>query len=200
MLAARGFAQKLGRVLGLRGAEAGVGVATLAAGAGAGAGSGLVRGAVQMQAPVSGDAPVPVAVPVAVPVMQAPEFAGKRVLVADDSEINRTILRTFLERIGFEVTLAADGAEAMERWRPEHDLVCLDIEMPKFDGLSTLKRIRAAAGDAGAPAPMALAVTVNALTQEVTDYMKAGFDACLPKPFSRSDLVDILRRRWPAQG
>lgn len=180
MLVARGLARKVGRALGF-GAVALVRDETQA-----------VAGAAFLSAPapVAGNAPASVAL--------APEFAGRRVLIADDSEINRTILRTFLERLGFEVTLAADGAEGLERWLPVHDLVCLDIEMPKLDGVTLLSRIRNAAVDAGAPPPMALAVTVNALTQEVTEYMQAGFDACLPKPFSRSDLVEILRRRWPA--
>lgn len=126
------------------------------------------------------------------------EFTGKRALVADDSEINRTILRTFLERLGFEVTLASDGLQAVELWRPEHDLLCLDIEMPQMDGMLTFIRIRSEVLQRGLPMPMALAVTINAMTDEVTSYMQAGFDGCLPKPFSRIDLVNILHRRWPS--
>ncbi len=119
-----------------------------------------------------------------------------RALVADDSEINRMILRTFLDRLGFDVTLAATGAEAVALWEPEHVLLCLDIEMPELDGVSALLRIRDEVAARGIAAPLALAVTVNAMTQDVTDYMQAGFDGCLAKPFSRNDLVDLLRRRW----
>ena len=127
------------------------------------------------------------------------EFAGMRALVADDSAINCTILRTFLERLGFDVTLAADGQEALERWMPGgHDLVCMDIEMPRMDGLTAFVRMRDEAAAHGVAMPMALAVTINAMTREVTGYLEAGFDACLPKPFSRNDLVGLLRRRWPA--
>lgn len=129
----------------------------------------------------------------------AAEFDGLRALVADDSEINCTILRTFLERLGFEVTLAADGLQALDRWKPGvHDLLCLDIDMPELDGLAALERMKVEAAKRGVPMPMALAVTISAMTQEVTTYLQAGFDACLPKPFSRGDLVDLLRRRWPA--
>lgn len=129
----------------------------------------------------------------------AAEFAGMRALVADDSAINCTILRTFLERLGFEVALAADGVQALERWTVERfDLLCLDIEMPEMDGLTAFRHMKAEATGRGAQMPMALAVTINAMTQEVTAYLEAGFDACLPKPFSRGDLVDLLRRRWPA--
>lgn len=134
------------------------------------------------------------------PKAEGAEFAGMRALVADDSEINCTILRTFLERLGFEVTLAADGVQALERWRPaQHELLCLDIEMPNMDGVTALMHMKAEAVRTGAGMPMALAVTINAMTHEVTTYLQAGFDACLPKPFSRNDLVDLLRRRWPAR-
>lgn len=134
------------------------------------------------------------------PVPDAAEFAGLRALVADDSAINCTILKTFLERLGFEVTLAADGVQALERWRgARFDLLCLDIEMPELDGLSAFVAMKTEAEQRGAAMPMALAVTINAMTQEVTQYLQAGFDACLPKPFSRGDLVDLLRRRWPAK-
>lgn len=193
MLVTRGLAQKVGRVFGFGAARAAL--------------DGEVTQATQSQ---GDDRSWPVAaarLPLSggglsdrgvTPVAQAAEFGGMHVLVADDSEINRTILRTFLERLGFEVTLAADGVEAVDRWQPVHDLVCLDIEMPRLDGMNAFLHIKDEASRRGLPVPMALAVTVNALTHEVTTYLQAGFDACLPKPFSRGDLVDLLRRRWPA--
>lgn len=197
MSVARGLAQRFGRVLGLGAGvdEAGVD--------GAGVGSGVVgadgsgRDLPVVAGLASDLAAGNVAAGTVMPGAQPAEFTGMHVLVADDSEINRTILRTFLERLGFEVTLAADGVEAIDRWMPEHDLVCLDIEMPRLDGMNAFLRIKDEAQRRGQPAPMALAVTVNALTHEVTAYLQAGFDACLPKPFSRGDLVDLLRRRWP---
>lgn len=123
-------------------------------------------------------------------------FAGRGALVADDSEINRLILRTFLERLGFSVTLAADGREAVEMFRPSHELLCLDISMPELDGLGALREIRARVVGQAGPMPLALAVTVNSLSHQVEEYLAAGFDACLPKPFARAELEALLHSRW----
>lgn len=131
------------------------------------------------------------------PTETAAPFAGRKALVADDNEINRIILKTFLERLGFGVTLAGDGAEAVRNWRSDHDLVCLDIEMPEQDGMAALSDIRAAAQAKGIGKPLALAVTVNSLSHQVAQYLSAGFDACLAKPFSRAELEVMLRQRWP---
>lgn len=127
----------------------------------------------------------------------AAPFAGRKALVADDNEINRLILKTFLERLGFGVTLAADGMEAVRNWQPEHDLICLDIQMPEQDGIAALSEIRDAVTPRGLVMPLALAVTVNSLSHQVAEYLSAGFDACLPKPFSRAELEVMLRQRWP---
>lgn len=123
-------------------------------------------------------------------------FAGRRSLVADDNEMNRMILRTFLERLGLEVTLAADGIEAVRLWRPDHDLLCLDIQMPGQDGLRALADIRVRVAAQGGVMPLALAVTVNSLSHQVTEYLSSGFDACLPKPFARAELQALLHDRW----
>lgn len=200
-----GLAWRFGRVLGLRGR---VVVETAKDGEGLAQDAGVFAADVPVARDAALAAPLSAPMRVAATVGdagqvrqtgQGAEFGGFRALVADDSEINCTILRTFLERLGFEVTLAADGVEALERWVPGgHDLLCMDIEMPNLDGLTAFVRMKAEATRRGIAMPMALAVTINAMTHEVTGYMEAGFDACLPKPFSRNDLVDLLRRRWPA--
>lgn len=123
-------------------------------------------------------------------------FAGRLALVADDSEMNRMILRTFLERLGFGVTLASDGRQAVDRWRPEHDLLCLDIQMPEQDGMAALADIRARVAARGMVMPLVLAVTVNCLSHQVAQYLSCGFDACLPKPFARAELEALLRSKW----
>ena len=123
-------------------------------------------------------------------------FSGRRALVADDNEMNRMILRTFLERLGLTVTLAADGLEAVANWRPDHDLLCLDIQMPGQDGMQALADIRVRVAAQGGVMPLALAVTVNSLSHQVTQYLSSGFDACLPKPFARAELESLLHARW----
>ena len=129
-------------------------------------------------------------------VVEPRPFAGRLALVADDSEMNRMILRTFLERLGFGVTLAADGRQAVQNWRPEHDLLCLDIQMPEQDGMAALADIRVRVAARGLVMPLALAVTVNSLSHQVAQYLSCGFDACLPKPFARAELESLLRSKW----
>lgn len=137
--------------------------------------------------------PEPVPVAPAAPVASGQPLDGRRVLIADDSEINRTILTAYLTGMGAQVTAAEDGEQAAQVFRPDAlDAVCLDILMPGLDGIATLERLRAASHAAGIAMPRAVAITGNTLSEQVAECLAAGFDACLPKPFSRTDLAAAL--------
>jgi len=114
---------------------------------------------------------------------------GCRVLVADDNRTNRHILLAMLRKMGARVTLCADGPEALEAWRrDDFDLVLLDINMPVMAGtdvIRTIRRDEAARGHAPVPA---VAITANARPDQVAVYRSAGFDDCVPKPFTSADL------------
>ncbi len=119
---------------------------------------------------------------------------GLRVLVTDDSDINRTILEAFLTGLGADVVLADRGESAIAAWAPgRFDVVCLDISMPGLDGVETLARLRGMAAEAGVDMPYAIAITGNALPSETVRYMAAGFAAHLPKPFRRDQLAATIR-------
>jgi len=119
----------------------------------------------------------------------------RRILVADDNATNRMVLSALLGQLGFETRFAADGAEAVELWRGEaFDLVLLDISMPVMDGLEALRMMREHAAQTGTAAPRAVAVTANVMTDQVAEYLAAGFVDTLPKPFRRQQLVELLRR------
>lgn len=123
---------------------------------------------------------------------------GLRVLAADDNEINRHMLQGYLERFGVTVTMVEDGAEALGRWEPgAFDLICLDISMPGLDGPAALQLIRAKAEAQGASVPPAIAITSNAMTHQIADYMAAGFSAHLGKPFRKADLIRVLGSHTP---
>ncbi|MEV8094129.1 response regulator [Kitasatospora sp. NPDC085879] len=114
-----------------------------------------------------------------------------RVLVVDDSEVIRQLIRVNLELEGFEVVTAADGAECLEvvrRVRP--DVVTLDVVMPRLDGLRTAARLRAA------PETRALPIAiVSACTPADLDRGESvGVDGYLAKPFDPADLVELVRR------
>ncbi|MEU4115975.1 response regulator [Kitasatospora sp. NPDC028055] len=114
-----------------------------------------------------------------------------RVLVVDDSEVIRQLIRVNLELEGFEVVTAADGAECLEvirRVKP--DVVTLDVVMPRLDGLRTAARLRATPDTSGLPIAI-----VSACTPADLDLGEAvGVDGYLGKPFDPADLVALVRR------
>ncbi|MER7769347.1 response regulator [Kitasatospora sp. NPDC096140] len=114
-----------------------------------------------------------------------------RVLVVDDSEVIRQLIRVNLELEGFEVVTAADGAECLEvvrRVKP--DVVTLDVMMPRLDGLRTAARLRATPDTSRLPIAI-----VSACTPADLDLGEAaGVDGYLGKPFDPADLVAMVRR------
>ena len=178
---------------------------------GTGLGMPIVRKLVQMMggeidvqsAPGKGTA-VTVTLPLemAPPQEEAPEaapsapmttFEGHRVLAADDNAANREILAAMLKRLKVDVTLVRDGQEAVDAAREgDFDLILMDISMPVKDGLSALSDIRALEAEAGrSPTPI-VAVTANAMAHQVAEYVIAGFDTHVPKPFELRDLHRVL--------
>jgi PAS domain S-box-containing protein len=116
-----------------------------------------------------------------------------RVLVVEDNPTNRLIATKMLEILGASVATADDGQQGVEAvLRQAFDLVMMDIQMPVMDGIAAARTIRALPGAAGRT-PI-LAVTANALTQQVEIYRRAGMDGYLAKPFSPTDLLQEITR------
>jgi len=115
-----------------------------------------------------------------------------RILVVDDKEENRTLLRRLLSPLGFEISEANNGAEAMEvleRTRP--DCIMLDLKMPVMDGHEATRRIKESAG--GSETPI-IAVTASALEEERHEALASGADDFVRKPFKEADLLEAIRR------
>lgn len=130
-------------------------------------------------------------------------LAGTRILIADDSPTNRLVLEEMLADTKAELISVNDGQEALDAWQDKtFDLLLLDISMPVMDGVTAIREIRACEKQRGLPATPAIAVTANALVNQVADYLVAGFDTHLAKPFRRKDLMHAimtLRRVSPNQ-
>jgi CheY-like chemotaxis protein len=112
------------------------------------------------------------------------------VLVVDDSQVIRQLIRVNLELDGFEVMTVSDGAECLEAvqdFRP--DVITLDIAMPRLDGLRTVRRLRADPRVGHIPL---LLVSASAGQRE----LPRGIDAVLAKPFEPAELVHLVRRLW----
>lgn len=116
-------------------------------------------------------------------------LAGRRVLAADDIPTNQLVLSSILGKLGIGVTMTSDGSEALAAWRPEaFDIVLLDIMMPNMDGLEAMTAIRKKAEANGEADVVFVAVTANALPEQIESYLAAGFRACVTKPVSRAKL------------
>ncbi|HEY1749335.1 MAG TPA: response regulator [Xanthobacteraceae bacterium] len=109
------------------------------------------------------------------------------ILIVDDNETNRDILRTRLGPQGYELIEAADGEAAIAAAR-EHlpDLILLDVMMPKIDGIEVCKRIKA---DPELPFIAIILVTAKADTKDVVAGLEAGADEYLTKPLDQAALV-----------
>ncbi|MBA0051576.1 response regulator [Streptomyces sp. AJS327] len=115
-----------------------------------------------------------------------------RVLVVDDSEVIRQLIRVNLELEGFEVSTAVDGAECLEvvhGVRP--DVITLDSVMPRLDGLRTAERLRADPRTRDIPLAM---VSACSLAEMGAGGAEARLDAFLAKPFEPVELVRMVRR------
>ncbi len=116
-------------------------------------------------------------------------FRPARILVAEDTAINRIIVDTMLSQAGHSVTLANDGAEALEAvCRDEFDLILMDMQMPVMDGLEATRHIRAGAENIR-DIPI-VALTAAVLPNEIERCMQAGMSDFLPKPI----VLDALLR------
>jgi two-component system chemotaxis response regulator CheY len=114
--------------------------------------------------------------------------AKVRVLVVDDSSVVRLYYRSALESAGFEVEQAINGIEAMERALSKpFDLVIVDVNMPRMDGLTFLRALRRSAADV-AVLP-ALMISTESETQDVAAARAAGANFYLVKPVAEAELV-----------
>jgi signal transduction histidine kinase/CheY-like chemotaxis protein len=125
--------------------------------------------------------------PFAAPVLR------KRILLADDDEVNRLVIGGMLRRVGHEVAFALDGRQAVrEVSRQEFDLVIMDMHMPEMDGIEATRAIRTLPGSKGR-LPI-LGLTADAIVENRPQYLAAGLDDLFTKPISASDLVAVIRR------
>jgi CheY-like chemotaxis protein len=115
-----------------------------------------------------------------------------RVLMAEDSPVNRELLREILESRGCEVDEAVDGEEALEKMgRSRPDILLLDIGMPKLDGFGVIQRVRQDPNLANLPV---LAVTAYAMRGDREKGLDAGFDGYLSKPINARSLFAEMER------
>ena len=127
-----------------------------------------------------------------------PDWSGRRILVAEDNEINQRVIVGMLEELGFTVRLAENGQKALDLLGTQQfDLVLMDQMMPVMDGLTATRAIRARERD-GATRTTIVALTAAALDEERANCIAAGMDDFVAKPFRRGELLRMLQQWVPA--
>ncbi len=116
----------------------------------------------------------------------------KRILVVEDQEDNRQIIRDMLSATDYQITEAENGEEALAavaKQRP--DLILMDIQMPILDGYEATRRIKA---DPGLRSIPIIAITSYALSGDEQKARAAGCDDYVPKPYSPRQLLAKIRQ------
>jgi len=118
---------------------------------------------------------------------------GKRILLAEDNFINQKVMLMMLKGLGFaKVDMAGDGAEAVRRCKQNplfYDLILMDISMPVLDGVTATIQIR----ELGLDTPI-IAMTANALKDDVDSYLAKGMNDYVPKPVDRQLMLKAFLR------
>ena len=124
----------------------------------------------------------------------APSFAGKKLLLADDLDVNREIAKMLLMSAGFEVDTAVNGQEAVDKVASsqpgEYSAVLMDIQMPVMNGYEATKAIRALEGEI-ARIPI-LAMTASAFSEDVIKAKSEGMDGHIAKPIDIPQMMQTL--------
>ena len=119
-------------------------------------------------------------------------MSGNNVMVVEDNEKNRKLMRVILKAKGYNVVEAATGEEAigiLKNQKP--DIILMDIQLPGIDGLTLIKQIKADTSTKDVPI---LAVTAYAMKGDEQKIMAAGADGYLSKPINTQELPAIVEK------
>ncbi len=117
---------------------------------------------------------------------------SKKILIAEDSSVIMNLIRKILAQKNYEVMAAKDGKKVLELVDKENfDLILMDINIPKMDGIACTRQIRAMDDEQKARVPI-FAITGNARNYSVDDFKRTGIDEYLEKPLDFDRLVKLV--------
>ncbi|MFO7921990.1 MAG: ATP-binding protein [Nioella sp.] len=121
-----------------------------------------------------------------------------RLLAAEDNKTNQMIFRKMIKTLDLDVTMGANGAEALAAYRAERpDILFTDISMPEMDGLALTREIRRLEAEGGLPALPIIAMTAHAMDDHETEIQAAGVDHYLTKPLKKDQIVARIAEAAP---
>ncbi|MEN8154971.1 MAG: ATP-binding protein [Acidobacteriota bacterium] len=121
--------------------------------------------------------------------MKKDELSKYSILIAEDNKVNSMLLEYILKREGFEITIVANGKQAVDQVKKKKfDIILMDIQMPELDGVEATKIISGFLTEK----PPIIALTANAMKGDRDKYIAAGMDDYLSKPFKREILVNTI--------
>lgn len=127
---------------------------------------------------------------------------GRRMIVAEDNELNMEITTEFLSMLGVDVLQAWNGREAVERFAQQKegsvDAILMDMQMPEMDGCTACRKIRALDRSDAATVPI-IAVTANAFAEDIAKTTEAGMNAHIAKPIDFKQLSELLQKLTQGQ-
>ena len=123
-----------------------------------------------------------------------------RVLAAEDNAVNQLVLKTLLHQLGLEPTVVEDGAQAVEAWAAaDWDVILMDVQMPRMDGPTATRFIRERELAQRRRRTPIVALTANAMTHQVGEYLAAGMDGFVAKPIEAARLFEAIEAALEAR-
>ncbi|WP_293450237.1 ATP-binding protein [Phenylobacterium sp.] len=124
-----------------------------------------------------------------------------RLLAAEDNAMNQLVLRTLLDQVGIEPVIVSDGREAVEAWEREPwDVILMDVQMPVMDGPTATALIRTRERSEGRARTPIVALTANAMSHQISEYLQSGMDALVAKPIEAQRLYEALQAALDGHG
>ena len=116
-----------------------------------------------------------------------------RILAAEDNPINQLVLRTLLNQVGLDPVIVDNGEACVEAWScGAFDLILMDVQMPLMDGPTAAAAIRLREIGQGRSRTPIIAVTANAMADQLADYEAAGMDGVVVKPIEIGQLFQVI--------
>jgi two-component system, sensor histidine kinase and response regulator len=118
-----------------------------------------------------------------------------RILLADDTDDNRLLIKAYLKKTGCSLTIAENGALAVEKFKTgSYDIVLMDVEMPVMDGYTATAAIRKFEKKQGRTPTPIVALTAHAMAENVRESLGSGCDMHISKPFNKAALFEAIRK------